>query len=110
MIFTGSLVTFAEGKSKDVVEFLSNYPQIDVYTVSEEKRSIVITIESDSEESLEELCKELMNHDDIINIGHHYFNFEEEVEKINKGEVTNISLKGFSKSEQRKLRDTKYEY
>lgn len=110
MIFTGSLVTYAEGKSKDVVDFLKNYSQIDVHVVSEDKRSIVITIESENEESLEELIKELMMHDDIIHIGHHYFNFEEEVEKINNGEVTNISLKGFSKSEQRKLRNTQYEY
>ncbi len=103
MIFSGSLITVKENKLSDVTEFLKNYPQVEIYTSSEDKQNIVVAIEAESDEKLEELCNTLSSNENIINIAHHYFHFEEEVEQIEKGNKKNISLKGFGKREKKQL-------
>ncbi|MEF3255575.1 MAG: chaperone NapD [Deferribacterales bacterium] len=110
MIFTGSLVTYITGRLDDAINYLKKFQQLEIHTVSEDKCGIVVTLEAENEDQLEDICQRIKNHDAIIDISHHYFNFEEEVDKIRKGEITNISLKGFSKSEQRKERDKLNEY
>lgn len=110
MILTGSLINFIKGSLHDVLDFLRSYPQIDIHTYDEEKSVIVVTIEEQSDTSLDDLCKQIQSHPSIIQISHHYFNFEEEVDKIEKGIPVDLTLKGFSKSEQRKERDKLSEY
>ncbi|MEC9491624.1 chaperone NapD [Flexistipes sp.] len=103
MIFSGSLITVKENKLSDVTEFLKNYPQVEIYTSAEDKQNIVVAIEAESDEELEELSKTLNSNENIINIAHHYFHFEEEVEEIEKGNKRNISLKGFGKKNKKQL-------
>lgn len=103
MIFSGSLITVKENKLEDVKEFLKSYPQVEIYTSSEDKQNIVVAIEAESDEKLEELCNTLSSNENIINIAHHYFHFEEEVEQIEKGNKKNISLKGFGKKKKKHL-------
>jgi len=103
MIFSGSLITVKENKLEDVTEFLKGYPQVEIYTSSEDKQNIVVAIEVESDEKLEELCNTLCTNENIINIAHHYFHFEEEVEEIVKGNKREISLKGFGKREKKQL-------
>ncbi len=103
MIFSGSLITVKENKLSDVTEFLKNYPQVEIYTSSEDKQNIVVVIEAEDDEKLEELCETLCTNKDIIHIAHHYLHFEEEVEEIEKGNKRDISLKGFGKREKKQL-------
>ncbi|MCX8083804.1 MAG: chaperone NapD [Calditerrivibrio sp.] len=110
MIISGSVVACIEGSLKEVSDFLLEYPQIKVYAASEEKNSIIIVIEEETDAALQALCKKLQEHPKIIQISHHYFNFEDEIDKIHQGIPTDMSLKGFSKSEQRKERDKLSEY
>jgi nitrate reductase NapAB chaperone NapD len=110
MIFTGSLLTYKSESANDVVYFLKQFSEIEIYAISEEKNGIIVVIEAKTEEELEELCSTLLKNENIIDIAHHYLNFEEEVEKIEKGEYVNLSLKGFSKSEQRRSRNKLDEY
>ncbi|MGC8767705.1 chaperone NapD [Calditerrivibrio sp.] len=110
MILVGSVVTCLKDSTNSVAEVLKDYPNIDIHAIDEKKSNILITIEEESDFKLEELCKKLQEHPFIVQISHHYFNFEEEVDKIEKGIPTDLSLKGFSKSEQRKERDILSEY
>lgn len=103
MIFTGSLITIKENKLESVKEYLNNYPQVDVYSVSDDEKNIVVAIEEENDKSLEELCSKLNSHDDIINIAHHYFNFEEETEALNNNKDKNVSLEGFGKKNKKEL-------
>jgi len=80
MIFSGSLIKIRENGLEDVKEFLNSYPQIEIYSFSGDKQSIIVAIEEESEAKLEELCKKLSFHEDIRNITHHYFRFEEETD------------------------------
>lgn len=97
MIFSGSLITVKKNRLESVEEFLKKYPQVEIYSSSDDRQNIVVAMEAESDEKLEELCQTLSCHDDIINIAHHYFHFEEEVNEIEKGNKKNISLKGFGK-------------
>ncbi|ADR19777.1 chaperone NapD [Calditerrivibrio nitroreducens] len=110
MILVGSIVACLKDTTHSVADVLKDYPNIDIHAIDEKKSNIVITIEEESDSKLEELCKKLQEHPCIIQISHHYFNFEEEVDKIDKGIPTDLSLRGFSKSEQRKERDKLSEY
>ena len=80
MIFSGSLIRIRENGLENVKEFLNSYPQVEIYSSSEDKQSIIVAIEEESEEKLEELCKKLSLNEGIINITHHYFHFEEETD------------------------------
>lgn len=110
MIFTGSLITYRSEYADEVTYFLKQFPEIDVYGISEEKNGIIVVIEASTQEELEELCNKLIQNENIIDIAHHYLNFEEEVEKIEKGEAVDLSLKGFSKREQRRARNRLDDY
>lgn len=110
MILTGSVITCIKGSLLEVVDFLKSFEQIDVHTFDEEKSVVVVTIEEESDSTLDELCKKLQEHPSIIQVSHHYFNFEDEIDKINKGLPVDFTLKGFSKSEQRRERSKLSEY
>ncbi len=102
MIFTGSLVNVLPGKLDEALEHLEKFRQVEVFTVSDDKTQIVVAIESESEDTLELLCKTITASPAIITISHHYFNFEEEVESILNEEKT-PDLKGFGKKKSREF-------
>jgi nitrate reductase NapD len=106
MIFSGSLITIKDNTIKEVKEFLKKYSQIDIYTTSEDETQLVVAIEEESDSSLEELCFKISKHPDIINIAHHYFHFEEEVDKALKGEFK-PDLNGFGKKKFKKIIEKK---
>jgi len=95
MIFTGSLVTFKGKSAEEIANFLKQFPQIEIFGVAEEKNGIIVVIEAHTQDEIEELCNRLLQNENIIDIAHHYLNFEEEVEKIEKGGTVDLSLKGF---------------
>lgn len=96
MIYSGSLITIQEGSLEGVLEYLKEFPQLDVYSVSADKKQIVVAIEEENDSTLEDLCSKITLNTDIINIAHHYFHFEDEVDKaINEGIAPD--LKGFGK-------------
>jgi len=101
MIFAGSIVNIEPENLEAAKEILGGYEQIEVFAVSDDKQQIVIAIEVEDDTNLEDLCKEIKQRKEIIDIGHHVFHFEEDVEKILKGEKV-PELRGFSKSNKRK--------
>jgi nitrate reductase NapD len=106
MIFSGSLITIKNDKLDNVKEFLKKYSQIDIYTISDDNTQIVVAIEEENDKTLEILCQQINDHPDIINIAHHYFHFEDEVEKTIKGEIK-PDLDGFGKKKFKKIIEEK---
>lgn len=87
MIITGSIINIAANSSESVKQLLSRYPQIEIHSVSEDNTKLVAVFEVSSEDELEKLCSELKQNDSIIDIGHHYFNNEEEIDDIMSGKA-----------------------
>jgi|GEM_PF-501427 nitrate reductase NapAB chaperone NapD len=110
MLIAGSIISCIPGSTSEVAEFLKDYHQIEIHAIDDKKSNIVVTIEEETDAKLEDLCKKLHEYPLIIHISHHYFNFEDEIEKIGQGLPVDLTLKGFSKSEQRKERNKLNEY
>jgi nitrate reductase NapD len=100
LIYSGSIVNISPENLEKAKEVLGQYEQIEVFAVSDDKQQIVVAIEVEDDTNLEDLCKEVKQHPEIIDIGHHVFHFEEDVEKILKGEKV-PELRGFTKSNKR---------
>lgn len=88
MLIVGSVVNIIDDMAEKALSILKGYKEIEVYSITEDRRRIIVVFEVEGEKELEKICEELKSHDEIIDIGHHYCNFEEAVEKIEKGEVT----------------------
>jgi nitrate reductase NapAB chaperone NapD len=88
MIITGSALLIEPGSAAEVLERLKRYPQITFHAESEAGTELVVTFETEHHRSLEDLCRELKSEiPDIIDISHVYVNFEEEIERMQAGEI-----------------------
>lgn len=96
MLIIGSIINIKENSLNDVKQILSKYPQIETYSVSEDNTKMVVVFEVAFEDELEKICSELKGNDSIIDIGHHYFNNEEQIEDIMAGKIR-PDLSGFGK-------------
>ncbi|MGE4317411.1 MAG: chaperone NapD [Deferribacterales bacterium] len=101
MIYSGSVVYVNPENCDAVKETLKRYDEIEVFAVSDDRKQIVVAIETEGDRELEDLCRELKGYDEILEIAHHIFHFEEEVEEILQGRKV-PSLDGFSKSSRKK--------
>ena len=103
MIFSGSVVYVNPEnlhKAKEILKFSDN---IDVFAVGDDKTQIIIAIEADDEEHLQKICADLRGFPEILEVAHHIFHFEDEVEEILAGNKV-PSLDGFFKSRKREER------
>lgn len=87
MLIIGSIINIKENSLNNVKQILGKYPQIEVYSVSEDETKMVVVFEVVSEDELEKICSELKSDDSIIDVGHHYFNNEEQLEDIMTGKI-----------------------
>lgn len=102
MIYSGSIITITEntiGKVKKILK--NNFKQIEIHTISDDERTIVISIEANTSREIESLTANLMSFEEIVDVGHSNFFFEEEVEKMTSGEANSFaeSFKSLIKSE-----------
>lgn len=82
MIFAGSIVTIEKGSLAAVKSFLSGFPQIEIHQQTEDGRQLVIVFEIRDDKELEALCQSLKENPHILDVAHHYLNYEEDVEEI----------------------------
>lgn len=85
MIISGSLITINGNSGNDVEHFVNQYPEIEIHTRSEDGCQLVVTIETADDQELERLSSIVKAHTGVLDIAHHYFHFEEEVEVIRCG-------------------------
>lgn len=82
MIFSGSILTIEKGAREAVTAYLSDFPQIEIHQESDDGQQLVVVFEADDDKALEAMCQTLKENPQILDVAHHYFNFEEEVEEI----------------------------
>ncbi|AJF05542.1 chaperone NapD [Geoalkalibacter subterraneus] len=96
MIIAGSLITIEENSYDEVLEALQAYPEVEFYTASEDGRSLVVVITTENDHTLDDLCQQIKTHPQVLDVSHHYFHFEEEVEEI-RATGKKPDLSGFGK-------------
>ncbi|MCP4221457.1 MAG: chaperone NapD [bacterium] len=82
MIYAGSIIAIKEENFEKVKHILSAFPQVQVHTQSDDKCRLVVSIEEESSRTLEALCDQLKEKEEIIEISHTNFFFGDEVEKM----------------------------
>jgi len=87
MLIVGSVVNIIDDAEDKVISILNGYREIEVYSITDDRKRIIVIFEVEEEKELERICEELKSHDEIIDIGHHYCNFEEAIDEIEKGEI-----------------------
>lgn len=87
MLYTGSVITFEEGKKDAVLDLLKTCPQIEIHILSEDGSNAVVSIETEDSKTLENLSDMLKQEDSVKDISHHYMYFGEETEKLLNGET-----------------------
>jgi len=100
MIYSGSIIFVDPAEIEKAKEILAEFPEIDVHAASEDKQQIVVSIETESDASLEELTAKIKSYGPVLDVGHHIMHFEEEVEEILQGKKV-PDLKKFSRSSRR---------
>jgi hypothetical protein len=93
MIITGSALFIEPGSHQAVLERLKTFPEVTFHVASDSRTELVITIEAQDQLDLERVCRELHEHiPEIVEVAHLYINFEEEIEKIQSGDVDRATL------------------
>jgi nitrate reductase NapAB chaperone NapD len=83
LIITGSAIFVNPGDSQTVLERLREFPEITFQVCSENGSELIVNFEAQNQDELDELCRHLrMAVPEIIDIGHVYINFEDEVEQM----------------------------
>ena len=93
MIVTGSALFTDAGMWEAVVNRLNEFPEVTYQARSDSGTELIVNFEADDHAALEALCDRLKQAiPQIVEIAHMYINFEEEIEKIEAGEMPRSSL------------------
>jgi len=83
MIITGSVLFVRPGDDGKALLALEKFPAVTFHVRSESGTELVVNLEAEDHGELEDLCKQLQEQiPEILEIGHLYVNFEEEIEKM----------------------------
>ena len=86
MIITGSAIMVRSGTDKAVEKKLDAFSQVTFHGSSDSGTDLIVNFECSGQEELESLCRTIKDSiPEILDIGHIYINFEEEIDKM-KGE------------------------
>jgi len=86
MVITGSVITVSPGSDIVVEEKLRSFPQVTFHGKSDSGMDMIVNIETDNHQELESLCLKIKDAiPEIVDIGHVYINFEDEIQKIESG-------------------------
>jgi hypothetical protein len=93
MIVTGSALFIRPGSYEAVRESLGAFPEVTFYAASESHTELVVTIEAQDHSDLDRLCQDMQEKiPEIVEVAHLSINFEEEIEKIQRGQFDRASL------------------
>ena len=83
MVITGSAIFVNPQDSGLVTRKLSEFNQITFQVASESGSELIVNFEAENQDELDEFCRYLRAEiPEIIDIGHIYINFEEEIEQL----------------------------
>jgi nitrate reductase NapAB chaperone NapD len=83
VIITGSVIYVRPEDSAAVLRKLAEYPQITFHVGSDDGSELIVNFEAPTQDDLEPFCSMLKTEiPEIIDIGHVYINFEDEVASL----------------------------
>lgn len=83
MVITGSAIFVNPQDSGLVTSRLSEFNQITFQVASESGSELIVNFEAENQDELDKFCRYLRAEiPEIIDIGHIYINFEEEIEQL----------------------------
>lgn len=100
MIYSGSILFVDPELFDDAVKIVSGFPEVEIHAESEDRKQIVVSIETDNDQALDDITRRLKSYDPVIDVGHHIMHFEEDVKDILDGK-TIPDLKAFQRSRRR---------
>lgn len=82
----GFVITLDTAVKDNVLEQFSTYSQIDVHGVDDEGNAVVV-IDTETSDEMELLTTDLQKIDGVLSLGVTYYHAEDEVAKIESGEL-----------------------
>jgi len=83
----GGFVVALDLSLKDgVLNQFAQFPQIEVHGVDEQGNAVVV-IDTETSDKMEQLTRQLQKIDGVLSLGVTYFHAEDEIEKIESGEL-----------------------
>ncbi|MGD9817303.1 MAG: hypothetical protein AB7V04_01250 [Desulfomonilaceae bacterium] len=83
MVITGSAIFLSPNDSGLVIRRLREFPQVTFQVASESGSELIVNFEAKNQDELEILCRKLRDEiPEIIDIGHIYINFEDEIDHL----------------------------
>ncbi len=82
----GFVVTIDPAVQDRVLEQFGGFPALDVHGVDQEGNAVVV-IDTETSAEMEKLTRHLQSIDGVLALGATYFHVEDEIEKIETGEI-----------------------
>lgn len=83
MIITGSAIFVSPKDSEQVLQRLQEFSQITFQVASDNRSELIVNFEAKNQDELERFCENLRTDiPEIIDIGHIYINFEDEIDYL----------------------------
>jgi nitrate reductase NapAB chaperone NapD len=83
LVITGSAIFVRPQDNERVLKRLREFPQITFHVSSQCGAELIVNFEAENQETLEKFCTLLRcSIPEIIDIGHIYVNFEEEIDRM----------------------------
>jgi nitrate reductase NapAB chaperone NapD len=81
LVITGSAIFVRPQDNEYVMKRLREFPQITFHVSSQNGSELIVNFEAENQDTLEKFCLHLRcSIPEIIDIGHIYLNFEEEID------------------------------
>jgi nitrate reductase NapAB chaperone NapD len=82
----GFVITIDTATQDAVLSQFSKFPSVEVHGVDKEGNAVVV-IDTETSDEMEQITKQLQKIDGVITLGVTYFHAEDEIEKIESGEL-----------------------
>ncbi len=82
----GFVITIDTSVQDDVLSRFAEIPAIEVHGVDPEGNAVVV-IDTDSSDEMEQITRDVQKIDGVLALGVTYFHAEDEIEKIERGEL-----------------------
>jgi len=82
----GFVITMDTATQDAVLSQFATFPSVEVHGVDNEGNAVVV-IDTETSDEMEQITKQLQKIDGVITLGVTYFHAEDEIEKIESGEL-----------------------
>ncbi len=82
----GFVIGLDRSIQNEVLTQFAKFPQIEIHGVDEEGNAVAV-IDTETSDEMEQLTRDLQKIDGVLSLGVTYFHAEDEIEKIESGEL-----------------------